>query len=282
MEYMQEPDMRSFGYKIMKKNLAEEAPVVLAAIAQQRPLEVGLYSGDQDIWEFVCAALDEAPSPIPVNTHFNHYHSTLFELGRQETQLREQFAMAKAIGSDYSVTHIHKWPVSQRPAFRDALEKHLVKQLQLLERFCAEYDHPVHIENTFHPLAFYRWFFGIVERLELRYVHVCFDIGHAKVWSPESLPEWMQWLHEREENGLRLHFHLHANNGLTDQHLTFVESEQLGLNAADAYTQEGDYFAAIAQLHQQFPTSRKMFEVKPALAVANMELVMARVASPNQ
>ena len=35
--------MQRFGYKIMKKNLAEEAQVVHAAIAQQRPLEVGLY-----------------------------------------------------------------------------------------------------------------------------------------------------------------------------------------------------------------------------------------------
>ena len=69
-----------------------------------------------------------------------------------------------------------------------------------------------------------------------------------------------------------------ANNGLTDQHLTFVESESLGLNSADDYTQTWDYFTALAQLHQQFPDSHKVFEVKPGLAVANMELVMARLA----
>ncbi len=272
--------MQRFGYKIMKKDLAAEAPVVHAAIAQQRPLEVGLYSGDEDIWEFVVAALREAAQPIPVNTHFNHYHSTLFELGRQETQLHQQFASAKTLGSAYSVTHIHKWPVSNRPAFHEALTEHLTRQLLLLERFCTEYDHPVHIENTFHPLAFYRWFFELVERLELRYVHCCFDLGHAKVWSPETLPEWLQWLHELEGKGVRLHFHLHANNGLSDQHLSFVESEDLGLNAADDYTRTGDYFAALSHLHQQFPDSRKVFEVKPAQAVANMELVMSRLNSP--
>jgi hypothetical protein len=272
--------MHRFGYKIMKKNLAEEAPVVHAAIAQQRPLEVGLYQGDEEIWEFVVATLREAAQPIPINTHFNHYHSTLFELGRQEAQLHQQFSHAKAIGSAYSITHVHQWPVSQRPAFRDALSEHLVRQLRLLERFCVEYDHPVHIENTFHSLAFYRWFFGIVERLELRYIHCCFDIGHAKIWSPENLPQWLQWLHELEGKGVRLHFHLHANNGLSDQHLTFVESESLGLNRADDYTQAWDYFTALAQLHQQFPDSRKVFEVKPALAVANMELVMSRTFDP--
>jgi hypothetical protein len=154
-----------------------------------------------------------------------------------------------------------------------------VRQLHLLERFCAEYDHPVHIENTFHSLAFYQWLFEMVERLELRYVHCCFDLGHAKIWSPESLPQWLQWLHELEGKGVRLHFHLHANNGLTDQHLTFVESESLGLNRADDYTQAWDYFTALAQLHQQFPASRKVFEVKPALALENMELVMSRMAT---
>lgn len=267
--------MQKFGYKIMKKNLADEAPVVHAAIAQQCPLEVGLYSGDAEIWEFIVATLREAAQPIPINTHFNHYQATLFGLDRQEAELHQQFTSAKAIGSAYSIMHAHKYSLSQRPAFREALGEHLVRQLRLLERFCTEYDHPVHIENTFHSLAFYRWLFELVERLELRYVHCCLDIGHAKIWSPESLP---QWLHELEGKGVRLHFHLHANNGLTDQHLTFVESESLGLNRADDYTQTWDYFTALAQLHQQFPDSRKVFEVKPALAVANMELVMARLA----
>jgi hypothetical protein len=122
--------------------------------------------------------------------------------------------------------------------------------------------------------------FALVERLELRYIHCCFDLGHAKIWSPESLPQWLQWLHELEIKDVRLHFHLHANNGLTDQHLTFVESESLGLNGSDGYTQAWDYFAAIAQLHQQFPDSRKVFEVKPALAVENMDLVMSRTFDP--
>ena len=62
--------MQKFGYKIMKKNLADEAPVVHAAIAQQRPLEVGLYQGDAEIWEFIVATLNEAAQPIPINTHF--------------------------------------------------------------------------------------------------------------------------------------------------------------------------------------------------------------------
>ncbi len=271
--------MHRFGYKIMKKHLAEEAQVVHAAIAQQRPLEVGLYQGDAAIWEFIVATLREAAQPIPINTHFNHYQATLFGLDRQEEALHQQFSSANAIGSAYSIMHAHKYSLSHRPAFREALGEHLTRQLRLLERFCAEYDHPVHIENTFHSLAFYRWLFELVERLELRYVHCCFDIGHAKIWSPESLPQWLQWLHELESKGVRLHFHLHANNGLTDQHLTFVESESLGLNRADDYTQAWDYFTALAQLHEQFTDSRKVFEVKPARAVANMEWVMSRMAT---
>ena len=194
--------------------------------------------------------------------------------------MHQQFSHAKAIDSAYSVTHIHKWPVSLRPAFRETLEAHLTQQLLMLERYCVEYDHPVHIENTFHPLSFYRWFFGVVERLELRYIHCCFDIGHAKIWSQESLPQWFQWLHELESKGVHLHFHLHANNGLADQHLSFVESETLGLNAADDYTQAWDYFTAIAELHRQFPDNRKVFEVKPALALENMERVMQHQTDP--
>ena len=52
--------MQKFGYKIMKKNLAEEAPEVHAAIAQQRPREVGVYHGVVEIWECILATLSVA------------------------------------------------------------------------------------------------------------------------------------------------------------------------------------------------------------------------------
>lgn len=270
--------MQSFGYKIVEKNREEIVPVVQAALAQHRPLEVGLYFGNRAAWDFILGSLQEAGWPIPINTHLDHQRLSLFTIAAMQEQLHQQLMQAQELRSAYSITHLHNTPTSQRPAHRQSLAEHLTRQLLVMEAICAEYQHPIFIENTYHNLEFYRWFFALVERLGLRYIHHCFDIGHAKIWSQESLPEWVLWLHELADKGFQLHFHLHANHGLADEHLAFVEVEQEGLNAADGYTVKWDYFEAMAALQAAFPTSRKVFEVKPWYAVKNMEFVMQRIA----
>jgi hypothetical protein len=267
--------MKMFGYKIVEKSRDTIEPVVNAAITEQRPLEVGLYFNDPQAWELLHSRLPGAG--IPINTHINHNRVGVFSLSERETELRQQIAQAQSIGSSYSITHLHKMPVPRRAVFRDSLAAYLTQQLQVLERICSELDHPLYVENTFHGLEVHRWFFDLVERLELRYVHHCFDLGHAKLWSEETLPEWLQWLEALTEKGFKLHFHLHANNGLWDQHLAFTEVLVQGLDAADAYTPQWDYFAVLAQLRDRFPLSRKVFEVKPQQALANMALVQERL-----
>ncbi|QLQ31949.1 MAG: sugar phosphate isomerase/epimerase [Candidatus Thiothrix singaporensis] len=269
--------MQTFGYKIVDESREEIAPVVSAAIDQQRPLEVGLYFGNPAAWGLIRSSLREASVPIPVNTHLDHQRLSLFHIAGMEEQLHQQLTQAQEIGSTYSITHLHNRPTSQRPAHRKALAEHLTRQLRVLEAVCAEHQHPIHIENTYHNLEFYRWFFDLVERLELRHIHHCFDIGHAKIWSLEKLPQWFLWLRELADRGFRIHFHLHANNGLADQHLSFVETEAAGMNRADSYTLKWDYFEAMAELREHFPASRKVFEVKPWQALENMALVMGRL-----
>lgn len=269
--------MQTFGYKIIDKSRSEIAPVVNAALSQQRPLEVGLYHHDPEAWDFLHQKL--AGANLPVNTHLDHYTLSLFTLARHEPQLHQQLQQALTLGSAYSVTHLNVYPTTQRTASYPALAEYLRAPLQILEKIGAEYGHPVHLENTFHTLPFYRWFFERIVEMELPHVHVCFDLGHAHIWSHETLAQWLDWLAGLQTQGKRLHFHLHVNNGLADQHLSFVETG-LDSSQAPAYTGQGGYAAALASLHSRFPHSRKVFEVKPCYALANMELVMDALGVP--
>ena len=264
--------MKTFGYKFAEKHAFEVEPVINAAIAEHRPLEVGFYFADPAAWEIINALLPDAT--IPVNIHLNHDIYGVFTIDKHEAALHQQLAQAKSIRSDYAITHLHTFPTNQRPEFRAELAAHLTPRLQLMNRIAAEYDHPIHIENTFHNLAFYRWFFELVTALDLPYIHQCFDLGHAKLWSTDTFSAWLAWLQEQTAKGFHLHFHLHANNGLTDQHLAFTEAKGQGLTQADSYTQRWDYFQVLHVLQQHFPQSRKVFEVKPLLATQNMQLVM--------
>jgi len=264
--------VKTFGYKFAEKHAFEVEPVIDAAIAEQRPLEVGFYFADPESWEIINAKVPQAT--IPVNIHLNHDVYGLFTIEKREAELHQQLNLAKSIRSDYAVTHLHTFPTNQRPEFRAELAAYLTPRLQLMNRIAAEYDHPIHIENTFHNLAFYRWFFTLVASLDLPYIHQCFDLGHAKLWSTDAFNAWLVWLEEQTAQGIHLHFHLHANNGLADQHLSFPEAEALALTQVDSYTQQYDYFQVLQTLQQCFPESRKVFEVKPLLATQNMQRVM--------
>ena len=264
--------MQTFGYKFAEKHRHEVEPVIQAALIENRPLEVGFYFADPASWEVINAQLPQAT--IPINTHLNHDVYGLFTIDKREADLHAQLALAKSIRSDYAITHLHTFPTNQRPEFRDELAAYLTPRLQLMNRIAAEYEHPIHIENTFHSLDFYQWFFALVAALELPYIHQCFDLGHAKLWSRDPLSAWLAWLQQQSANGVQLHFHLHANNGLADQHLAFTEAEPQGFTQADSYTEERDYFQVLQTLQQQFPNSRKVFEVKPLLATQNMQRVM--------
>lgn len=47
---------------------------------------------------------------------------------------------------------------------------------------------------------------------------------------------------------MKLHFHLHANRGLSDDHLSSVTAERLGITGSDGYTGEIDYFQALVSM----------------------------------
>jgi hypothetical protein len=90
-------------------------------------------------------------------------------------------------------------------------------------------------------VRFYRRFFGQILERDIARAHVCFDLGHAKVWATDSLADWLALLGDLAAAGLRLHFHLHANRGLADEHLSFIEAERIGITGPDAFAGPRDY-----------------------------------------
>jgi hypothetical protein len=93
------------------------------------------------------------------------------------------------------------------------------------------------------------------------------------VWSSEPLWEWLAFLDDLCADGLELHFHLHADSGLADDHLSFPEAECRGFTTPDHFTAPWDSFEALSVIDQRFPRARKVFEVAPQQALGNQERV---------
>jgi sugar phosphate isomerase/epimerase len=269
--------MRRFGFKIVDRCRGEIEPLVERALLERRPLEVGLYFGERAALDLLVERLpDRAPA---VAVHLDHRRLSIFDLERREPELREQLALAGRLGAAYVVTHLSPYPMTPRPERREDLLGRLCTGLRFAGRICADHGLDVHIENTFHGLAFYRWLHQRLLDLGMDGVNVCFDLGHAKVWSKDRLGDWLDLLDELHQAGRRLHFPLHAHRGLVDEHLSFVQAERLGLTAPDGFTGDLDYYGALAEIARRFPSAAKVFEVPAAEAEANLDHVLARIAS---
>lgn len=74
----------------------------------------------------------------------------------------------------------------------------------------------IFIENTYEDIPFYTKLF---KKADKSMGFVC-DIGHLKVHSKKSQYEWLTFLKDLNRP---LHFHIHDNNGIYDQHKTISE-----------------------------------------------------------
>jgi len=265
--------MHNFGFKVVDKNYHLLEPILDYAVLHMRPVEIGLYFGDSAALELFDRRLFD--TAIPVNAHTSHEQVHAFNLLETEDQLEEHIRLARTLGSAYSILHTAHGPVTLRPAKRSVLMTRLLDNLERAEDLCEKHDYRLHLENVFQPLSFYREFFdGILDR-GLSRMHFCFDIGHAKVWSTDTLEDWIGFMQELEAEGIALHFHLHANQGLDDDHLSLAEAAALGITSADGYYNAHGYPGAYWLIEQHFPEAVKVFEVKAEHAISNLESVVA-------
>jgi sugar phosphate isomerase/epimerase len=265
-----------FGFKVVERSRTEIEPLVERAIQDARPIEVGLYFGDAAARTYLAESLPGAG--LPIAAHLDHRRLSVLGAEKREPEFREQLGLAARLGASYVITHLGPHPMSARTDQRSAMLRKLLVGQRLLEKLCAEHGLQVHIENTYHGVAFYRAFFSAVRDAGLGRTNACFDMGHAKVWSNERLAEWLDFVSDLEGDGLALHFHMHANRGLKDDHLSFPTAERLGITGADSYTGGSDYYQVLAEIGERFPTSSKVFEVPAQEALENLAHVLTRIA----
>jgi sugar phosphate isomerase/epimerase len=265
--------MRNFGYKIIDADVGQIGPVVDHALAKGRPLEVGIYHLDPAVHELLRQRL--ASTPVAVNAHAHHERCHVFNFHQSLGLLEAHIDQAKSFGSTYSVVHAANMPLTPRAEHRMAVLARLLDNLERAEAMCTRLDYCLHVENVYHRLDFYRQLFDGIAGRGLKRIHFCFDIGHAKVWSAETLDQWLDFLDVLAGQGFRLHFHLHANQGLTDEHLALAEARSLAVCGPDGYFNAYGYPGAYAVIGRRFPDAVKVFEVKPDQAIANLEAAIA-------
>lgn len=261
--------MESFGFKIIDRYEPVVADIIEEAAERYVPLEVGFYKCEASVRDMVRRRIE----PEKLNVHFNHKHYAIVNIDRARDTFAKDIEAAKHLGATYAIQHISSTPMTKQNGYVERMYDTLLELIEQTESLCETHDFNIYIENTYEPLAFYEKLYTAILERGCRHIHFCFDIGHAKVWGGHNFADWMHFLSKLQSMGFSLHFHLHANRGLGDEHLSFVEMEQMNFDGDDGVFSEMTYEQMLRTVAERFPTSRKVFEVKPEFAFENMEWV---------
>lgn len=261
--------MDSFGFKIIDRYEPIVADIIEEAAGQYVPLEVGFYKGEASVRDLVRRQIE----PEKLNVHFNHKQYAIVNIDRDRERFATDMQAAKALGATYGIQHISSTPMTKQEGYAARMFGTLMSLIEETEILCEENGFDIYLENTYEPLGFYEKLYSAIRERGFSHIHFCFDIGHAKVWSGRTFDDWMHFLSSLQSEEFSIHFHLHANRGLGDEHLSFVEMTQMNFDGDDGVFSEMTYAKMLQTIAERFPVSRKVFEVKPEFAFENMAWV---------
>lgn len=260
--------MNALGFKIVDKEEAIFLDIIHEARSKSMPMELGLYKQSNRVQE-AFSMLTEGSK----NIHFNHNIYNIVDLDMKRELFVSDIRLAKRLGASYGIHHLSRSAFTRRDGFQKHLMQYILKYTDIVETICTKENFFVYIENTYEPLSFYSALFQRLFEQNTKHINFCFDIGHAKIWSDATFMEWMEFLQDLKKMGFHIHFHLHANRGLRDEHLSFIEMEELGFDGNDQHFSILTYAQMLRYITEVFPAERKIFEVKPHYALSNINWV---------
>lgn len=238
----------NIGLKIYPNNQEfERIHTIAELLPKTNPLEIGFYTksggfsfGDTFIKLMKERFWDYEKKIIHLSTR-----TTVFTYGIEQSiwrkNLSEELDLAQELGAEYCVIHDCKWTPSVRK--RQEFIQEMAKNAKIMAGFSPL---PLYMENTFCGVDFYREAFKAFDYC----LNFTFDVGHTRVWSEDSYEEWFSLMETLDQNGVNIHFHIHSNRCVFDEHLAFTQID-------DPQT-----VAFIKQLMTRFPQSNFILEIQ--------------------
>jgi len=134
---------------------------------------------------------------------------------------KNEFKLYEELNVKYFVIHVtskEKKLYDEKIQFENIL--HNIKILQSLTNI------PFYMENTYEDIYYYKRLYEFLLKNNVKINFTC-DIGHLKVHSKENKNEWLYFLEYLDLNNIKLHFHIHDNDGSYDQHLPLNQIQDI-------------------------------------------------------
>lgn len=236
------------GLKIYpNENEYDRIHTIADELPHNNPLEIGFYTktGGFSFGDSFIPLLKERFTHHPRKIIHLSTRTTVFTYATPqavwEKNLNEELELAQELGAEYCVIHDCKW--SPCISKRDEFIAEMAKNAKTMSQFSPL---PLYMENTFSGVDFYKQVFEAFDYC----LNFTFDVGHTRVWSEDSYEKWFAFLEILDTRGVDIHFHIHTNRSVFDEHLPFTQLD-------DPKT-----VAFIKMLIQRFPKSNFILEIQ--------------------
>ena len=212
--------MNNIGFKIYKNQLDNDIIIQKALLHLENKgfLELGTYKINpftfEDIEKLKLFHFDS--EKIIYHADYNYFNLNTY-LSKNDSyyyeRLIEEIEQAIHLNAKKMVLHLEK-DISKRILSEEDILYYIQETISLFkmiyEEFPASKIITIFIENTFSSLDFYK---KLILTLKINNFNVGFtlDIGHCKVWSSNSLSEWIDMAKMFHNKDIPLHFHIHSN-----------------------------------------------------------------------
>lgn len=151
----------------------------------------------------------------------------------------QEAAWGRRFGAKLAVLHVRagddpEWWKSQDPKEWGRRSEFVFRQARELGMVAA-------LEKTMESQAWLEALMGeAIKAMGASNVGFVWDLGHTRVWQRAPLESWEPTLLRWRDQGVRLHFHLHANDGIADRHETFSMAQAMGwMDPSEDWAREG-------------------------------------------
>lgn len=287
-------NINGLGFKIVD-NIKEKhfIDVLINYINKQKnkvPLELAFYKDDLNFQKYIIDKLINANIDISFHLHTKKF--TLDTLLRKNTfdynELIKQLETMKKYNIKKAIFHLSNVLLENKDIEMNVkLYKLLYIHLKNINDILKDYDIKIYIENVFDSREFYLNLMKCCKDLE--FIHFCLDIGHAKVWSGSSIFEWFITLKYMQSIGKDIHFHMHCNYGLFDNHISIQEynknredkdiflMKDYNLYGKDA--SQSSYEEIYKYIIENFSDNTKIMEIKPEYTIKEYEYLLSYINS---
>ena len=217
--------MALFAPKVFANDAPPLQHKVLSLLEDHMGLEVALY-GYTPFDSNVARKIRQIPIEVKILHLWQQKISLSGLLHRDEECLQSltyELSQAKRLGLQKAVIH-HGY--SHHPLvkmYQNTPEQYADVVLPLLKQVRQD-GLLLHPENTFEDVHFHRKFFErLIAKGAAKDVGFCLDIGHTRVFSQNSLNDWLALVKDLHSAGVNVHYHIHVNRGSIDDHLTLCE-----------------------------------------------------------